>query len=112
MQVSLTPENGETVIQVVEKVRPRLRRVTQLLPVAWAPMLAGGVVGTLDLTAAGTAVAFVGAALAGGVLGRFVWNRISARSRARVERLAATLSRHAYEASKKGLLVPPEESEG
>jgi hypothetical protein len=34
MQVSLTPENGETVIQVVEKVRPRLRRVTQLVPTA------------------------------------------------------------------------------
>lgn len=66
----------------------------------------------LDLAAAGTAIAFVGAALAGAAAGRFMWNRISARSRARVERLAATLSRHAYDASKKGLLVPPKEPEG
>ncbi len=112
MQVSLTPENGETVIQVVEKVRPRLRRMTQLVPTAWATLLAGGLIGTLDLTAAGTAIVFVGAALAGAAAGRFVWNRISARSRARVERLAATLSRHAYDASKKGLLVRPKEPEG
>jgi len=37
---------------------------------------------------------------------------LSARSRARVERLAATLSRHAYDASTKGLLVLAEEPEG
>ena len=89
-QVSLTPQNGETVIQVVEKVRPR-----------WT-----------GATAAGTAAAFVAAALAGEAAGRFFWNRLSARSRARVERLAATLSRHAYDASKKGLLVLAEEPEG
>jgi len=49
--------------------------------------------------------------LLGGGLGRLVWNRLSARSGQRVARLAAALSRHAYEASKKGLVVPPEEPE-
>ncbi len=111
MQVSLTPENGETVIQVVEKTRPRLRRVTQLVPAAWATVLAGGVIIPWDVSAAGGILAFIAAAAAGGAVGRFVWNRISARSRARVERLAAALSRHAYDASTKGLVVPDEKSE-
>ena len=65
-----------------------------------------------DATAAGTAAAFVAAALAGEAAGRFFWHRLSARRGARVERLAATLSRHAYDASKKGLLVLAEEPEG
>ncbi len=112
MQVSLTPENGETVIQVVEKVRPRLRRAIQFLPAPWAMIFVTGMITVWDLTATGTAIWLAAAALAGGALGHFAWNRISARSRARVERLAATLSRHAYEASKKGLLLPPEEPEG
>ena len=43
MQVSLTPENGETVIQVVQKVRPRLRRVMQLLPAAGRAARGGAV---------------------------------------------------------------------
>ena len=111
-QVSLTPQNGETVIQVVEKVRPRLQRLTLLLPTAWATMFAGGFMSWTDATAAGTAAAFVAAALAGEAVGRFFWNRLSARSRARVKHLAATLSRHAYDASKKGLLVLAEEPEG
>ncbi len=112
MQVSLTPGNGETVIQVVEKVRPRLRRVTQLLPAAWGVMLAGLMVRAADPTALSAVIGLAAGVLVGGGLGRLVWNRLSARSRDRVERLAAELSRHAYDASKKGLVVPPEEPEG
>ena len=58
------------------------------------------------------AAAWVAAALAGKAVGRFFWNRRCARSRVRVELLVATLSRHAYDASKKGLLVLAEEPEG
>jgi len=110
-QVSLTPENGETVIQVVEKVQPRLRRVSQLMPAAWGLMFSGGMIGAMDLNALGTSIGLAAGVLLGGGLGRIVWNRLSARSGERVERLAAALSRHAYEASKKGLVVPPEEPE-
>jgi hypothetical protein len=94
-----------------EKTPPRLRRLTQLLPAVWVTMLAGGVIMPWDVSTAGSLLAFIAAALAGGAAGRFVWNRISARSRARVERLAAALSRHAYDTSKKGLVVPDEKSE-
>jgi len=112
MQVSLTPENDETVIQVVEKVRPRLRRVIQLVPAAWGAIIASGIVTGADLSAVGTAVALAAGVLAGGGIGRFVWNRLSARSSRRVERLAAELSRHAYDASRQGLIAPKGESEG
>ena len=110
-QVSLTPGNGETVIQVVEKVQPRLRRVSQLMPAAWGLMFTGGMIGAMDLNALGTSLGLAASVLLGGGLGRLLWNRLSARSGERVERLAAALSRHAYEASKKGLVVPPEEPE-
>ena len=48
-RAALTPENGETVIQVVQKVRPRLRRVMQLLPAAWGMIIAGGAIGVAPL---------------------------------------------------------------
>jgi len=94
-QVSRTPQNGETVVQVVEKVRPRLQRLTLLLPTAWATMFAGGFMSWTDATAAGTAAAFVAAALAGEAAGRFFWNRaLRAQSRAgRAPRCDAFASR-------------------
>ena len=112
MQVSLTPENDETVIQVVEKVQPRLRRVIQLMPAAWGAMIAGAMSAAADPTAMGAVAALAGGAMAGGAIGRAMWNRFSAKSGERVERLAAELSREAYEASKKGLIVAKIESEG
>ena len=110
-QVSLTPENGETVIQVVEKVRPRLRRVAQLIPGAWGLVVATALFPATDITALGTAALLGGGFLAGSAIGRFVWNRMSARSRQRVEQLAADLSREAYDSSKKGLVTTPADPE-
>jgi hypothetical protein len=106
MQVSLTPQDGETVIQVVEKVRPRLRRIFHLLPAAWGTMIAGGVLAAADIPAMGVLLGLVTGLSVGGAIGRVVWGRVSARSRERVERLAAELSRLAYSASKKGLIKP------
>ena len=106
MHVSLTPGNDETVIQVVEKAPRHLRRVVQLMPAAWGAMIAGAVVAGADPTGVGIALAIVAGVLGGGGLGRLVWSRVSARTGKRVEKLAAELSRHAYDASKKGLVVP------
>ena len=111
MQVSLTPQNGETVIQVVDKIRPRLRRVMQLIPAAWGAMIAGGMVSLADLTAVGASLGMAAGLFVGGGIGRFVWSHVSARSRERVERLAAELSRHAYDASKRGLIASKSDPE-
>lgn len=39
-RVSITPAKGETVIEVVEKAEPRLRRIFYFVPAAWGVMLA------------------------------------------------------------------------
>lgn len=105
-RVSITPEGGETAIQVEEKASPRLRRIFQLMPAAWSVMIASPMIAALDLPVAGLALG-VGLSLgAGAAIGRAAWNLKSARSGRRVERLAKRLAHEAYEASKKGLISP------
>ena len=105
-RVSITPEGGETAIQVEEKASPRLRRIFQLMPAAWSVMIAAPMIAALDLPAAGLALG-VGLSLgAGAAIGRAAWNLRSAQSGRRVERLAKRLAHEAYEASKKGLISP------
>ena len=55
-RVSITPEGGETAIQVEEKASPRLRRIFQLMPAAWSVMIAAPMIAALDLPAAGLAL--------------------------------------------------------
>jgi hypothetical protein len=43
-RISITPGGGETSIEVVEKVVPRMRRIVHLVPAAWASMFAGSFV--------------------------------------------------------------------
>ena len=104
-RVSITPESGETTIEVEEKASPRLRRVFQLMPAAWAVMIASPVIAAMDPSAVGL-VAGIGLSVGAGVaLGRAAWSSVSARSGRRVERLAQRLAREGYEASKKGLIA-------
>jgi hypothetical protein len=98
-QVSITPSDGETTIQVVEKTAAHLKGALHGVPAAWGVIGAIAVVGSLGIPAAG-----VGAAA-----GRLAWNWISGRSARRVERLAAELSREAKEAVGKGLVKSDEE---
>jgi hypothetical protein len=98
-RVSITARDGETAIEVVEKAEPRLRRIFNLLPAAWGPMLAAPWIASAagdPLTMIGVGV---GAALAGIVAGRAAWAVVSAASDRRVKRLAGTL---ADEASRLG----------
>ena len=90
--VSFTREGGETAIQVVEKINPRIKRVVQLMPGAWGAMLAAPFVGVVG----GGTMASLGL-LGGGVAlglgaGRVAWNVMSRLARGRVERLADELS--------------------
>jgi hypothetical protein len=94
-QVSVTPADGRTRVEVVEKVRPRVRRLFHLLPAAWGAMLAGPVVASLGPSAGVVAVGLA-AGVAGGVaLGRLAWTIVSARSEARVSGMAEALSSEA-----------------
>lgn len=93
--VSITPDDAETRIQVVEKFRPKIRRIAHLLPPAYAVMFTLPFLGSLGI-GAGAALA-VGAGLAGAALGRGAWEALSAGSRRRVERLAAALAAEAGE---------------
>ena len=103
-QVVITPANGETTIQVVEKAAPRVRRILHLVPAAWGSILASAVAGTVEPGTAGAmALLALGAGL-GALAGRAVFSWASLRSGSRVERLAADLSREAHQAARQGLL--------
>jgi hypothetical protein len=112
-QVSITPENGETSIQVVEKALPHFRRVVYTVPAGWGAMLGGLVMGVIpgggSMGIAASLMA-LGVAVGAGV-GRFAWARLSAESRNRVELMAAELSREAREIAKGGDVVTASRSE-
>jgi hypothetical protein len=96
-QVSIEPTDGRTRIQVVEKARPRLRRIMYLLPAAWGMMLAAPIAGLFEPTAVGATLLVSLGLLGGGAAGRLAWTFVSTRSQKRVDHLASLL---ADEASK------------
>lgn len=90
-QVRISAGANQTTIEVVEKTRPRLRFVMQVIPAMWGviaamPALASGVSAPL-----GTAIA-VASAVAGGLMGRGAWTAMAHRSDERVHRLAESLA--------------------
>jgi len=99
-QVSVTPAEGETSIQVVVKANRRFKVALHAVPSAWGVIAAAGLVGSTGLVGLPLAGVFVAGAAVGGAAGRLVWNLISSRSAHRVERLAAELSQEANEATK------------
>ena len=106
--MAITPQNGETSIQVTEKVLPRWKRVYHLLPMAWGTVLAAGV----SASASGAESSITVLALAIGATfglgaGRAGWSLLAQRSERRVARLAADLSREAYNAAKAGMITTP-----
>jgi hypothetical protein len=109
-QVSITPERGETTILVVEKATPQLRRILHLVPASWGLMLAGAVVAAPSAMGAAQAVGIAGlGAIVGLGAGRAVWSYLSGRAGARVERLAADLSREANASVLRGLVAAAKE---
>jgi hypothetical protein len=113
-QVSITPEKGETTIQVVEKAMPRVRRIVHLVPAAWGGMIAGTVLSgmaanpVVGTSAAGVLLALLLGVGGGAGVGRAVWSWLSGQSRDRVERLATDLSQEAREAVRRGDVVAEE----
>lgn len=91
-RVSITPRDGETTIEVVEKAEPKLRRIFHLLPPAWALMLAAPIAGGLELSVIGVVGLVILAVAAGLGVGRGVWSLVSAASGRRVRRLASELA--------------------
>lgn len=93
-RVSVTPKDGETTIEVVEKAEPKIRRVFHLLPPAWALML-GPLFLEMELVEP-SPVGMVGILIllvAVGVgIGRAGWTLVSAASARRVGRLAESLA--------------------
>jgi hypothetical protein len=106
-RVSITPARGETSIEVVEKARPRMRRIFHLLPAAWSLMIAGSFIGAMQLP-----VAVAGLMVAAGAgIGRGAWSLVSAQGRRRVKRLAESLAEEAHDAAGRGQLADAPASE-
>jgi len=107
-QVAITPQNGETSIQVTEKVLPRWKRVFHLLPAAWGTIIAAGV--SASASGSESTITLIALAIGAGLglgAGRAAWSLLAQRSERRVARLAADLSREAYNASKAGMVTTP-----
>lgn len=98
-QVAIAPENGRTRVQVVEKARPRIRRVVHLLPAAWGAMLAGPATAALDATGGLLALILTLGIVGGAAAGRVAWTWLSARSQSRVRDLAEALAHEAQQES-------------
>lgn len=93
--VSITPKDGETMLEVLEKSEPRLRRVFHAAPAIWTLIFAGPFVGALGLSTAGS-LAVTGLAVTAAVgIGRGLWGMVSAASARRVRRLADALAAEA-----------------
>ncbi len=110
-RVSITRARGETSIEVVEKARPRMRRIFHLLPAAWSLMIAGSFIGAMQLPGA-AAAAVAGLTIAAGAgIGRGVWSLVSAQSGRRVKQLAEGLAAEAHDAVGRGQIAeaPPTE---
>lgn len=98
-RVSVTPKDGETTIEVVEKAEPKMRRVFHLLPPAWALMLAGALAGSAEASPLALVALVVAAVAVGLGLGRGAWALMSAFSQRRVAALAESLVHEAEGAS-------------
>jgi hypothetical protein len=106
LQVSLTPERGQTTVQVVERATARLRRLVHLVPASLGAALTAGSIGALNPSSGAVAALIAAGFAVGGVLGRLGWSWLSKQSEERVERLASHLAREA------GHVLPhPEASE-
>jgi hypothetical protein len=93
--VTITPADGETRIQVVEKALPRVRRVFHFLPPVWGAMIATPILASAGLGAAASVGVLALGAAAGAGVGRAAWAYVSSRSARRVEAMAAALAREA-----------------
>lgn len=98
-QISIRPSEGETQIRVVERASSRLWRLTHLAPTGFGVALVAGTVGAMGPSSGMVASLMAVGGLAGAAVGRFLWGRLSAASRGRVDRLAETLTREAASAA-------------
>lgn len=99
-RVSITPKEGETTIEVVEKAEPKMRRIFHLLPAAWGAMLAGPLVSAVQPTTLGLIAILVLSVAVGLGIGRGAWSLVAAAGDRRVQRLAEELAGAAAAGSK------------
>lgn len=90
-RVSVTPKDGETIIEVVEKAEPKMRRIFHLLPPAWALMGVAPFAAAFASATMTVALTVLGVA-AGLGIGRGAWALVSAASERRVRELAEELA--------------------
>jgi hypothetical protein len=86
MQVSLTPADGETQVQVVQRYPAQLRAILQFLPASWGLMIGGVVAASTGVGVASGVGLAAGTAILGLGIGRTVWRAISRRNERDVQR--------------------------
>ncbi len=96
-QVSLSVQEDETQIQVVERFPAALRGVLHFIPTMWGTIIGGGVAASSGGGAVtGVAIA-VGVAALGAGIGRTVWQALARRSAREVHSVATELALAARE---------------
>ncbi|MCC7132050.1 MAG: hypothetical protein IT352_05365 [Gemmatimonadales bacterium] len=91
IQVSLTPGETDTRIEVVGRYPAALRGLLQLLPAGWGAMIAGAVVASAATGLVASLAVMLGAMGVGYGIGRTIWQFLAGRNRRQVHRIAADL---------------------
>ena len=86
MQVSLTPAEEETQVQVVQRYPAQLRAILQFLPTSWGVMIGGVIAASAAVGVASGIGLAAGAGILGFGIGRTVWRAVSRRNERDVER--------------------------
>lgn len=90
-QVTITPANDETHIQVTQRYPSGMRVVLQGIPGMWGAILGAGVAASWGLAGIPVVGLIGAAAVAGAALGRGIWHLISRHSARRVHELTSQL---------------------
>lgn len=100
-QVSLSANDAETQIQVVQRYASGLRAMLHGLPTAWGAMIGGAIAASAAVVpVVGIGLGLGGAALGLGI-GRSVWQAMARRSAREVERVAGELAEAAKDLADK-----------
>ena len=90
-QVTITPADDETQIQVTQRYPPAIRLVLQGIPGVWGAVLGAAGAAALGLVGIPGAGLVGAATLAGAAVGRGIWHLMSRGSERRVHELASQL---------------------
>ncbi len=91
-QVTITPDEDETHLQVLSRYPTKFRAVVQLIPLVQGSVLGAGLAASAGLAVLPFIGVTAGIGLTAGAIGKGVWHYMANRNEKQVDKLAAELS--------------------